>query len=62
MSLHMMEVGRGNLEIRLLISGGGILAKNVNLLMWYPYAFDIQTLKNDDVVSIWGLSLCRACR
>ena len=72
-TLHMMEVGRGNLDMSMtspvvynLMSGGKAmyakqadapeLAKNVNLLMWYPYGAyhfavradsDIQTL--DDI-------------
>ena len=80
-TLHMMEVGRGNLDMSMtspvvynLMSGGKAmyakqadapeLAKNVNLLMWYPYGAyhfavradsDIQTL--DDIEGAFSLGL-----
>ena len=77
-TLHMMEVGRGNLDMSMtspvvynLMSGGKAmyakqadapeLAKNVNLLMWYPYGAyhfavradsDIQTLDDIEGASV----------
>ena len=78
-TLHMMEVGRGNLDMSMtspvvynLMSGGKAmyakqadapeLAKNVNLLMWYPYGAyhfavradsDIQTLDDIEGASVF---------
>ena len=78
-TLHMMEVGRGNLDLSMtspvvynLMSGGKAmykgepeapeLAKNLQLLMWYPYGAyhfavradsDIQTLDDIEGASVF---------